>query len=81
MAFSLHELGNTYADAQDRYVVSLIITYADADAASPEEAVAHALDLTRDDNSYDTHWYVFDRHTQTLHLIEQGAAEALTTWP
>lgn len=79
--FRLDEPGNTYVDARSRYVVSLIIGYDDAEVASPEEAVARALDLTRDDGAAETHWYVYDRHTHTLHLVEQGEAKALTQWP
>jgi len=58
-------------------VVSLIVTYSDNEAHSPEDAVAKTLELTRDDGSSKTHWYVFDRQTQTLHLIQQGPIESL----
>lgn len=73
--FQLHELGNTYVDPDSRYVVSLIVGYGDNDVISPEHAVASALELTRDGESGDTHWYVYDRWTKTLHLIEQRDAE------
>ena len=75
LPFSLDELGNTYVESDNRYVVSLIVGYSDREALSPQQAVANALDLTRDDNAYSTHWYVFDRHTHTLHLVEQQEAE------
>ncbi|NMP24410.1 hypothetical protein [Sulfobacillus harzensis] len=73
--FTLDELGNTYVDPDSRYVVSLVVGYGDDDVISPEQAVAAALDLTRDEGSYSTHWYVYDRLTKTLHLIEQSDAE------
>jgi hypothetical protein len=75
--FTLKELGNTYATANHRYVVSFIASYDDEDTLSPAHAVARALSLTRDDESYSTHWYVFDRETRVLHLVEQVDAEAL----
>jgi hypothetical protein len=81
LPFTLDELGNTYAESGDRYVVSFIVSYGETDIASPEEAVARALDLTRDHDSRNTHWYVYDRKTRTLHWIKQGEAEPLTQWP
>jgi len=64
---SLEELGNTYVHSTSRYVVSLLVGYDDSNATSPEQAAAKALALTQDDGSEDTHWYVYDRTTQTLH--------------
>ncbi len=64
-SFALHELGNTYAHPTDRYVVSLIVGYQDDEAASPHHAAAAALALTQDAGAHDTHWYVYDRQTQT----------------
>lgn len=74
--FALNELGNTYVDPDNRYVVSLIVGYNNNDVVSPAHAVATALDLTRDGDSCSTQWWVYDRHTHTLHLIEQETAEA-----
>lgn len=68
---TLQELGNTYVGPDDRFVVSFIVGIRDTVAATPEEAAAQALDLTRDDGAWGTHFYVFDRQTQTLHLFEQ----------
>jgi hypothetical protein len=67
----LEELGNTYVGPDDRFVVSFIVGIRDSVATTPEEAAAQALDLTRDDGAYGTHFYVFDRQTHTLHLLEQ----------
>ena len=41
--FSLKELGNTYVDEGDRFIVSLIVSYDGKDAKTPREAVAAAL--------------------------------------
>lgn len=75
--FSLTELGNTYVHSSDRYVVSLIVGYADDEAASPEHAAAGALALTQDAGASDTNWYVYDRKTGMLHLLEQIEFESL----
>src|ERR1035437_2242716 len=74
--FSLEELGSTYVDKGDRFIVSLIVSYDGKDAKTPREAVAAALALTTDDNSDDTQWYCFDRKTKTLHMIEQKTVVA-----
>lgn len=72
----LHEIGNTYVGQKDRFVVSLVVGYEENDECrTPEEALAHAIDLTRDGGSWDTHWYVYDRQTKTLHLLEQKQGE------
>ena len=76
-AFTLSELGNTYAESGNRYIVSLIVGYDDHEATSPAAAVAHTLNLTRDADADGTHWYVYDRQTHTLHLITQRQAEDL----
>jgi len=75
--FTLAELGNTYVDDTDRFIVSLIVGYgADSPAVkTPQQAVGAALELTTDEGSYDTHWYCFDRKDGSLHLIEQNQAE------
>ncbi len=75
--FTLNELGNTYTDEHGRYIVSLITSFLDSEVHSPKEAVARTLSLTRDEQSYETHWYVFDRKTHIMHVIEQREAELL----
>lgn len=60
LPFTLQDLGNTYA--RDGIT-------------SPEDAVAAALALTRDTDSGSTHWYVKDRKSNILHLIEQRSVE------
>lgn len=78
------EIGNTYASNNDRYIVSLIVGYADASDSddgvdSPEAAAAAALELTRDLGSLSTHWYVHDRKTGETRLLEQGDFEDVET--
>lgn len=80
-----YEVGNTYVGPEDRFVVSLIVGYpsGECDVHTPEQAAAMALELTRDEGSSDTHWYVYDRETKQLQIIEQRYFEGLTpgTWP
>lgn len=65
-----------YVTEEDRYVVSLIVGYGNGDGvASPEEAAAAALDLTRDLGSSDTVWFVYDRQTDNTHRLEQADFE------
>lgn len=74
LPFALADLGNTYVDLKNRFIVSLIVGYGPEDGVtSPEAALAAALELTRDLDSSSTQWYVHDRETGVLHLIEQGA--------
>lgn len=82
--FTIAELGNTYAGPNDRFIVSLIVGYQDTDKHQPataKQAGAAALDLTTDDGSHDTHWYVFDRKTGELHMFEQGDLEHAAKCP
>lgn len=72
----IEEIGNTYVGEKDRFVVSLVVGYSEDDGVeTPEEALRSALDLTRDGGSWDTNWYVFDRKTGTMHLLEQKHGE------
>ena len=77
LPFTLHELGSTYADSGDRYIVSLIVSHGDHEATSPADAVAHTLNLTRDCDADGTHWYVFDRQTRPLHRVLPRDVETL----
>ena len=74
----LAEIGNTYADRRDRFVVSLVVGFGTDDkVSSPEQAVHSALGfITEDDGAAATHWYCFDRKAGILHRIEQGDAES-----
>jgi hypothetical protein len=75
--FTLAELGNTYVDDTDRFIVSLIVGYGPESPSikTPHQAVGAAFALTTDmDSSHDTQWYCFDRKDGSLHLIEQGDA-------
>lgn len=67
------EIETAYVQDSDRFVVSLIVGYGQADGVtSPAAALAAALDLTRDAGSAGTQWYVFDRQSQRMHRLEQS---------
>ena len=75
-------LETTYTIAADprtsRCVVSLIAGYGEDDGVeTPEAAAAACLDLARDEGAAGTHWYVFDRITGTMHVLEQGEFDPL----
>ena len=73
------EIGNTYVGDEDRFVVSLIVGYGREDGVtSAEQAVAAALDLTREFGAGDTQWHVHDRATGRSCVVEQSDAEALS---
>lgn len=76
-ALRLKEIGNTYVGVEDRFVVSLVVGYSDGRDRinTPKEAAAAALALTRDDGSEGTHWYVYDRNTGRMSLLEQSEFE------
>lgn len=74
----LHEVESYYManwdpDRKIRFVVSLIVGYdPDMDSvATPLEAAAAALSLTRDENSDGTIWSVYDRDTKKMHHLLQ----------
>lgn len=80
---TLDELDSIYADADDRFIVSLIVGYTEEDLAAgeydnndgtitPQEAAKWALELTRDEGATGTHWFVFDRKTGRMHTLEQS---------
>ncbi len=74
--FTLDELGNTYVGPKDRFVVSLLVGYGeDEGVATAAEAGHAALQLTRDEGSPDTHWYIHDRQTGVTTLYEQHELE------
>lgn len=67
-----------YVDPEDRFIVSLVVGYSNGrdKVKTAEEAVLAALNLTRDDNSGDTLWNVYDRKTGRSELVMQSDAEA-----
>lgn len=71
----IEEIGSTYAGGDDRFVVSLVVGYgapADQDHVfTPQQAAYLALGLTQDYDCGDTNWYVYDRQTKHMHLLEQ----------
>lgn len=77
--FTLNEVDSIYVDSDERFVVSLIVGYSAPDHGvapkTPKEAAAAALALTRDEGSYGTHWFVYDRQTGKMHRFEQQEFE------
>ena len=73
----IEEIGNTYVGTEDRFVVSLVVGYSDSrdGIETPEEAAAAALALTTGGGSEDTHWYVYDRKSGEMTLLEQSVFE------
>lgn len=79
------ETPTIYVNDNDRYIVSLIVGYSAVedlapsidgwtDLSSEEQAKAAAraaLDLTRDEGSYGTHWSVYDRIEDVHWSFEQ----------
>lgn len=74
-------LQTIYVRPEDRYVVSLIIGYQEAGPGdtkerppidNPRAAAFWALRLTRDQDSPDTVWCVYDRVTDETILLEQA---------
>jgi hypothetical protein len=64
-AYGLHETATVYVGDDERFVVSLIAGYSEADNVdSPVGAAAAALALTTDEGATGTHWFVSDRHTE-----------------
>lgn len=65
---------HAYLSPTERYVATLAVSYDhDEDGvASPEEALRAALALTEDMDADSTQWWVYDRHTRTGRIIEQG---------
>ncbi len=77
----IDRLQTIYVRPEDRYIVSLIVGYreASADATNerpaidnPRAAAFWALRLTRDEDSTDTVWCVYDRVTDETILLEQA---------
>ncbi len=68
--FRRHEVSSIYVHPAERFVVSLIVGYADEVRCAWEAALA-ALELTRDGGQGGTRWFVFDRCTGKLHSFDQ----------
>jgi hypothetical protein len=77
--FDRNEVESIYVGRDERFVVSLIVGYAEErdGVETPAHAAAAALALTRDDGSSGTHWFVYDRQTGVLHVLEQSDFESI----
>lgn len=79
-AFVREEVDSIYVDAKERFVVSLIVGYGDETDDQPttaQQAGHWALELTRDEGSSGTQWFVFDRATGQMRQFEQGELEEI----
>lgn len=75
--FDRNEVASIYAHRNERFVVSLVVGYdpSEGDVLTPKSAAASALELTRNDGSNGTVWFVYDRQTGQLHQFEQDEFE------
>ena len=59
-------------DMTDRFIVSFVMGFPDLkNISNAQEAAYYALDMTRDQDCYGTHWCVFDRQTRGFHMFQQ----------
>lgn len=68
------KLDTIYVDPEDRFVVALIVGYQynpEDGVVGAADAAQAALDLTRDEGSYGTQWFVLDRQTGECRFLEQ----------
>ena len=77
----VEEVETIYVSPEDRYIVSLVVGYSEEEFSdqsrfpnTPLGAFGGALDLTRDEGSPDTTWFVYDRKTGEMHEFEQDDA-------
>ena len=72
-AVALGEIDTIYVDPEERFVVSLIVSYdLQTDGIDTIEAAAQAaLEMTRDEGADGTVWHVYDRHTGLMHVLRQ----------
>ena len=76
------ELGSSYLDPSDRFVVSFVVGVGPGEGAgNPEQAVAAALDLINGEGSEETQWFCFDRNRRVMHVVLQGAADRSVDHP
>jgi hypothetical protein len=85
------EVGTIYVGDKDRFIVSLVVGYDTEtireamgegfDRAPVEQkakvAAAAALELTSDEGSSGTYWFVYDRKTKRLFSFEQSEFEEI----
>jgi hypothetical protein len=70
--FTRDEVKSIYANASDRFIVSLVVGYDDDPIVKDaKDAAAHALSLLRDGECGGTIWHVFDRKTGEMHVFKQ----------
>jgi hypothetical protein len=77
----LHEIGNTYCDRGQRFVVSFVNGEPESDDPDPDQgeapietpaaALRRTLQFLGSSDGYQNHWYIYDRRTDTLHMLKQ----------
>jgi hypothetical protein len=81
-SFTRKEVSSQYVEeGRDRWIVSLVVGYADEDFGTGSDqltaeqkaklAAGAALDLTKDEGSSDTVWFVYDRLDRQMYRFEQ----------
>jgi hypothetical protein len=75
----LHEIGNTYCERNQRFVVSFVNGEPEDDLDpdeppidTPAAALRRTLEFLGSSDGYQNHWFVFDRQTGISHLLEQA---------
>ena len=85
------QIDSIYVDPGERFVVSLVVSYAEVDLNWSDDppyewvddrtmalrAAAAALGLTREEGSRDTKWFVYDRETGEMHKFTQEEFEGV----
>ena len=85
------EVETQYVDPNDRFIVSMVVGYSDEDIrdnfedgarprieAMAKVAASAALQLTRDEGSNGTRWFVFDRKNGQWFAFEQDEFEDIS---
>jgi hypothetical protein len=77
-----HEIGNTYVDGGERFVVSLVNGErsepridGDPPADTPEAALRRTIEFVGSVGGWQNHWYVYDRETGVLHHSSKATAD------
>ncbi len=65
------DLASLYLRAEERYVVSILVAYTGDAVPSARDAAMGALGLLLEGRAPRTHWCVYDRVTDRVHLFEQ----------
>ncbi|MDO8208964.1 hypothetical protein [Conexibacter sp. CPCC 206217] len=73
--YTWQETASAYCGWNDRWIVSLIVSYGEDDADGPLDSARRALDLTRDVDRGGTRWFAFDRLSGQMRVYAQHELE------